>query len=181
MDSSAAINLLAISGSLREASTNTALLRAAMLLAPAGTTIRFYDGLARLPHFNPDLDVAPPPSTVADLRGQVAAADGLLISSPEYARGVPGSLKNAFDWLVSSEVFPGKPVAFLHASERGVVSQAALRLILETMSARMIDGASITIPLLGTQTDVHTIADDGAMAEKIRGALQAFASALTGA
>jgi chromate reductase len=179
MDSGAAINLLAISGSLREASTNTALLRAAMLLAPAGTTIRFYDGLARLPHFNPDLDVAPPPSTVADLREQVAAADGLLISSPEYARGVPGSLKNAFDWLVSSEVFPGKPVAFLHASARGVVSQAALRLILETMSARMIDEASITIPLLGTQTEARAIADDGAMAEKIRGALRAFASALS--
>jgi chromate reductase, NAD(P)H dehydrogenase (quinone) len=175
---SGTINLLAISGSLREASTNTALLRAAMLLAPAGMTIRLYDGLARLPHFNPDLDVAPLPSTVADLREQVAVADGLLISSPEYARGVPGSLKNALDWLVSSDVFPGKPVAFLHASARGVVSQAALRLILETMSARLIDEASITVPLLGTQTDARAIVDDSTMAEKIRGALEAFASAL---
>jgi len=178
---SGAIKLLAISGSLREASTNTALLRAAMLLAPAGTTIRFYDGLARLPHFNPDLDVAPLPSAVDDLRHQVAAADGLLVSAPEYARGVPGSLKNALDWLVSSDVFPGKPVAFLHASARGVVSQAALRLILETMSARLIDEASITIPLQGTQTDAHAIVDDIAMAENIRGALRAFASALTDA
>jgi chromate reductase len=172
----APIRLLAISGSLRRSSTNIALLGAASLLAPEGMTIDIYDGLARLPHFNPDLDVDPLPAPVADLRARVGAADGLLFSSPEYARGVPGSLKNALDWLVSSDVFPGKPVAFLHASERGVVSQAALRLILETMSARLIDDASITVPLLGTQTDARAITEDVAMAEKIRGALQAFAS-----
>jgi chromate reductase len=129
------ICLLAISGSLRRASTNRALLGAVALLAPADMTITIYDGVAALPHFNPDLDVDPLPAMVIDLRAQVGAADGLLFSAPEYARGVPGSLKNALDWLVSSDVFPGKPVAFFHASERGVVSQAALRLILETMSA----------------------------------------------
>jgi len=176
----APIHLLAISGSLRRSSTNTALLGAASLLAPEGMTIELYDGLAGLPHFNPDLDIEPLPVSVADLRARVGAADGLLFSSPEYARGVPGSLKNALDWLVSSDVFPGKPVAFLHASERGVVSQAALRLILETMSARPIDEASITVPLLGTQTDARAITEDVAMAEKIRGALQALASALKG-
>ncbi len=93
---------------------------------------------------------------------------------------MPGSLKNALDWLVSSDVFPGKPVAFLHASERGVVSQAALRLILETMSARVIDEASTTAPLLGTQTDARAIANDPAMAAKIRRALRTFASVLKG-
>ena len=175
-----AIRLLAVSGSLRKASTNTALLGAASLLAPAGMTIDIYDGLAGLPHFNPDLDVAPLPASIVDIRACVGAADGLLFSSPEYASGVPGSLKNALDWLVSSDVFPGKPVAFLHASQRGVVSQAALRLILETMSARLIDAASITVSLLGTQTDARVISEDAAMAEKIRGALRAFALALTG-
>ena len=172
------IHLLAISGSLRKASTNTALLGAASLLAPEGMTIEIYKGLGGLPHFNPDLDVDPLPAPVADLRARVGAADGLLLSTPEYARGVPGSLKNALDSLVSSDVFPGKPVTFLHASERGVVSQAALRLILETMSAQLIDEASITIPLLGTQTDARAIVEDAAMAEKIRDALQAFASAI---
>lgn len=146
------------------------------MLAPDDMTIELYDGLATLPHFNPDLDVDPLPASVADLRSRVGAIDGLLFSSPEYARGVPGSLKNALDWLVSSDVFPGKPVAFLHASERGGVAQASLRLILETMSARIIDEASITIPLLGTQTDARAITEDIAMAQKIRGALQAFAS-----
>ena len=172
------IRLLAISGSLRKSSTNTALLGAAALLVPAGMTIAPYDGLAGLPHFNPDLDIDPLPASVADLRAQIGAADGLLFSSPEYARGVPGSLKNALDWLVGSDVFPGKPVAFFHASERGVVSQAALRLILETMSARIVDEASLTIPLLGTETDARAITKDPAMAGKIRTGLTAFASAL---
>jgi chromate reductase len=172
------IRLLAVSGSLRKTSTNTALLGAASLLAPEGMTIALYDGLGGLPHFNPDIDVDPLPASIADLRSRVGTASGLLFSSPEYARGVPGSLKNALDWLVSSDVFPGKPVAFLHASERGVVAQASLRLILETMSAKIIDRASITVPLLGTQTDARAIANDPAMAEKIVAALQAFASTL---
>jgi NAD(P)H-dependent FMN reductase len=175
------VHLLAFSGSLRNTSTNAALLGAASLLAPDEMTIEIYDGVAGLPHFNPDLDIDPLPASVTDLRARVGAADGLLFSSPEYARGVPGSLKNALDWLVSSDVFPGKPVAFLHASERGVVAQAALRLILETMSARIVDDASITIALLGTQTEARAIVEDVAMAEKIRRALRNFASALRGA
>ncbi|HEV2652693.1 MAG TPA: NADPH-dependent FMN reductase, partial [Rhizomicrobium sp.] len=140
------MRVLAISGSLRAVSTNTALLKAAIALAPDGMTIELYDGLGSLPHFNPDIDVEPRPAAVADLRRRIADVDGLLISSPEYARGVPGSLKNALDWLVSSEEFAGKPVAFLHASVRAVASQAALRLILETMAARVIEDATITVP-----------------------------------
>ena len=169
------MRVLAISGSLRAVSTNTALLKAAMQLTPNGMVIDFYDGLAALPHFNPDDDVDPWPAPVADLRRRIGDADGLLISSPEYARGVPGSLKNALDWLVSSEEFAGKPVAFLHASERGVASQAALRLILETMSARMIEDATITVPLLGKQADADAIAADQVLAPRLRAALKAFA------
>src|SRR4029077_13644452 len=115
------------------------------------------DGLANLPHFNPDLDVDPPPAPVSMWRGEVAISDGLVISSPEYARGVPGALKNALDCLVSSDVFPGKPVALFNASERGVAMQAALRLTLETMSARMVDVATITVSLLGKQTDAGAL------------------------
>jgi NAD(P)H-dependent FMN reductase len=173
------IRLLAISGSLRAVSTNTALLKAAMLLAPPGMTIALWDGLGGLPHFNPDLDADPLPQPVAAWRRHIADADGLLISSPEYARGVPGSLKNALDWLVSGPEHPGKPIAFFHASERGVASQAALRLILETMGTRILDAASITIPLLGRQTDGDFIAADPDIAEKIRAALGAYADALT--
>jgi chromate reductase len=170
--------LLAISGSLRAVSTNTALLRAAMLLAPPGVEITLFDGLAQLPHFNPDDDVAPLPREVAAWREEVARADGLLFSSPEYARGIPGSLKNALDWLVSGPEHPGKPIAFFHASERGVASQAALRLVLETMGMRIVDDATVTIPLLGKQTDADAIAADPAMGAKIRAALDAYTANL---
>ena len=173
------IKLLAISGSLRAVSTNTALLGAAKLLVPPGMEIALYDGLAGLPHFNPDLDVDPLPPAVTAWRRRIHDADGLLVSSPEYARGIPGALKNAFDWLVSGPEHDGKPVAFFHASERGVASQAALRLVLETMSGRIVDDATITIPLLGKQTDANEIAADPALAPKIRAALDAYARVLT--
>ena len=172
------VRLLAISGSLRAVSTNTALLKAALLLKPADMEIEFYDGLATLPHFNPDDDVAPLPPAVAAWRAKVAQADGLLISSPEYARGIPGSLKNALDWLVSGPEHPGKPVAFFHASERGIASQAALRLVLETMGTRVVDSVCITINLLGTEKDAATVAANPDYAAKIAGALNAFAEAI---
>lgn len=172
------MNLLAISGSLRAVSTNTALLQAAVLLAPEGVEIELYDGLGRLPHFNPDLDVEPAPPEVKAWREKIRAADGLLISSPEYARGIPGSFKNGLDWLVSHDGFPDKPVAFFHASERGVASQAAMHLVFSTMSARIVEEATITVPLLGKQTEAKVIAADPAMAAKIRDALNAFVKAI---
>jgi NAD(P)H-dependent FMN reductase len=172
------VRLLAISGSLRAVSTNTALLGAAMLLKPAGMEIALWQGLATLPHFNPDDDVEPLPAPVSNWRAKVAAADGLLISSPEYARGIPGSLKNALDWLVSGPEHPGKPVAFFHASERGIASQAALRLVLETMGTRIVDSACITIDLLGSEKDAATVAANPDYAAKIKAALDAFAEAI---
>jgi NAD(P)H-dependent FMN reductase len=172
------IRLLAISGSLRAVSTNTALLRAAIKLAPSGMAIELWEGLAGLPHFNPDLDGELLPQPVAAWRRRIAEADGLLISSPEYARGIPGSLKNALDWLVSGPEHPGKPVAFFLASERGVASQAALRLVLETMGTRIVDVASLTIPLLGQQTDAAALAADPAIAARIGAALSAYGKAL---
>ena len=172
------VRLLAISGSLRAVSTNTALLKAAALLAPVNIAVELYDGLGTLPHFNPDLDVDPLPPTVAELRTKIGQADGVLISSPEYARGIPGSLKNALDWLVSSSEFPDKPVALFHASARGVASQAALRLVLDTMSARVIDAACITVPLLGTDKDAQTVAANPEYAQQITGALKAFVAAI---
>lgn len=93
------MQILAISGSLRAVSSNTAVLRAAAMLAPTGVNITIYSGLGDLPHFNPDIDVDPAPLAVASFREQLKESDGVLISSPEYAHGVPGSMKNALDWL----------------------------------------------------------------------------------
>jgi chromate reductase len=174
-----AVNLLAISGSLRATSSNTSALLAAQAIARPPLVVHVYRGISDLPHFNPDLDVEPLPPSVVDLRAKIKAADGLLISSPEYARGVAGVLKNALDWMVSDTDFAGKPVALFNTSPRATHALAALRLTLETMAARVVDDASITLPLLSSPLDVQGIADHPVVSPAIRNALDAFVRAIT--
>jgi chromate reductase, NAD(P)H dehydrogenase (quinone) len=144
------------------------------MLAPSGAEILLYTGLGDLPAFNPDLDNDAPPDVVNMFRREIGLANGLLISSPEYARGVPGSLKNALDWLVSSHEFPGKPVALIQTSPRSVDAPAQLRLVLTTMSARLVEKASVTLPLLGRSLDANDIMADASLAAALRAALEAF-------
>jgi len=139
--------------------------------------VLLYEGLDTLPHFNPDLDVAPWPQAVVNLKGRVAAADALLICSPEYARGVAGVMKNALDWLVSVEDFAGKPVALFNASPRATDALAALRLTLETMAARVIDKAALTVPLLSVPMTEEGIVADPVLSAGIRARLVALAAA----
>ena len=171
------VRILAISGSLRGASSNTELLRAAATLAPAGVTIELYDGLAELPHFNPDIEPSAS-APVMDLKTRLGAADGLIISSPEYARGMAGSLKNALDWLVSGPEFVDKPVALLSASSRSTHAYEALRLTVSTMSGLIVKDASITLPLLGRNLDAVGIVADPQLSLVLRAALAAFVSAI---
>jgi chromate reductase, NAD(P)H dehydrogenase (quinone) len=173
------MKLLAISGSLRTASHNTAVLAAARHLAPAGVTIVLFDGIARLPFFNSDLEAADRlPEEVAAFRKAIGNAAGLLISSPEYARGVSGVMKNALDWLVGSNEFPGKPVALINTSSRATHALAALTLTLEAMSADVISNASVTLPLLGAANDAAGIAADPEFAGPLRGAIERFVRAI---
>lgn len=164
------MNILAISGSLRAASINSALLRATASLAPPGICVTLCTLIGALPLFNPDLELDPPPS-VAQLRAQIAAADALLIASPEYAHGVTGAIKNTLDWLVSCEAFVNKPVAVLNASPRAHHADAALRETLKTMSAVIVESASLTIPLLGANLTEADMAEAPAIAHAIREAL----------
>ncbi|SHF79658.1 NADPH-dependent FMN reductase [Pedobacter caeni] len=115
------INILAISGSTRKSSSNINLIKAIGLLTTESFSIRIFDGLTELPHFNPDLDYGQVPENekVADFRKQLRDADAILICSPEYAVGVPGTLKNAIDWTVSTMEFSKKPVALITASTAG--------------------------------------------------------------
>jgi chromate reductase, NAD(P)H dehydrogenase (quinone) len=149
------------------------------MLAPPETETVFYTGLADLPAFNPDLDTGEPPPAVKTLRHEIGLADGLLISSPEYARGLPGSLKNALDWLVSSSEFPEKPIALISTSPRSVEANAQLRLVLTTMSARLIDEGSITLPLLGKNLDPNQIVSDPIFSGPLRLALANFVAAIS--
>lgn len=169
IDTSAGVaTVLAISGSLRARSTNTELLRACIQLAPASLSIELYDGLATLPHYNADLDTDSPPASVVAWRARVAAADALLISSPEYARGVPGTLKNALDWLVGSSDVVGKPVALLNGSPRATHSQESLAITLSTISARLISEQPYLAPVLGRSLQAQDIVADAALAAVLR-------------
>jgi NAD(P)H-dependent FMN reductase len=180
MSLSQPINLLAISGSLRAASSNTTVLHALRAIAPADVTITLYTGLGDLPYFNPDLDgeTDTPPALVGELRAQIGQADGLLISSPEYAHGVPGVLKNALDWLVSSLEFHGKPVALINISPRSTFVHASLSEILTTMSAALIADSAFTIPLVHKGLDVTGMLADPQLAQSLHAALDAFAQAI---
>ena len=134
--------VLLICGSLRSNSTNAAVLRTAKHVAPPDVAATVYDGLATLPHFNPDDDVDPLPPAVAELRAAIRAADALCFSTPEYAGALPGSFKNLLDWTIGDDQ-PGsiyeKPVAWINASPRGAThAHESLRLVLGYAHAHVI-------------------------------------------
>jgi len=167
------VRILAISGSLRAASLNSALLRAVADLASADIRVELFTGLGNLPLFNPDLEIADLPP-VADFHARLLEADGVIIASPEYAHGVTGVMKNALDWMVGSEAFLNKPVALLNASPRATIAQAALKETLTVMSAKIVEAASITLPIIGSNLDQQGIAAHTAISTSIREALRAF-------
>jgi chromate reductase, NAD(P)H dehydrogenase (quinone) len=173
------MKILAISGSLRAKSSSTSLVEAARLLSPPGVVVTVYGGLGSLPHFNPDLDGegAVPPPQVAELRRQIGEADALIISTPEYAHGIPGSLKNALDWLVSSFEFPGIPVALINPSYESFHANESLKEIIGTMSARLPAGASVRIPVPRRGMEAAAIAADSELSTELRSVIAALVAA----
>jgi chromate reductase len=139
------MRILAISGSLRRDSYNTALLREAAELAPVGVELELYEGLELLPAYNEDVDASEPPAAAARLREAIGSADGLLIATPEYNGSVPGQLKNAVDWAsrpARAGAIWGKPVAVVGAttgSYGAVWAQADLRRVLGIAGARVLE------------------------------------------
>ena len=128
------VNVLALCGSLRAASMNAALLRATARLAPDGTRVEIFSGLAELPLFNPDLE-ADMPAPARRLQAAISACDALLIASPEYAHGVTAVIKNALDWLVSFPPFVDKPVDGVQISLGCLGKSGAYR------SRQLVEGA----------------------------------------
>jgi chromate reductase len=170
------MKIFAMSGSLRAVSSNTNVLLAAMRLAPADVEISLYRGISELPYFNPDVESVSVPPIVDALRDQVQAADALLFCCPEYAHGVPGAFKNALDWLVGVGL-NGKPVGLINASPRSTYVNASLTEILLIMGASMVNGASVTVPLMGRPLDDAGIAADPTFAGALRGSLAALVEA----
>src|SRR5262249_38046962 len=148
---------------------------AAVALSPEDLTLSLYHGLGDLPHFNPDLDQNPPHAAVAEFRHQLHQSAGVIFSSPEYAHGVPGVLKNALDCLVAGGELYQKPVAFFSASPRAEYAQASLIETLTVMCARIVPEASIVVPLLGKKLNYSGIVQDPDFSHLIRSALMAFA------
>jgi chromate reductase, NAD(P)H dehydrogenase (quinone) len=170
--------LLGISGSLRKQSSNTILLRVAQQLTPKGVELILYQDLEALPHFNPDVEETVLPLAVNKLRHHIKKADGLIISTPEYAHGVPGSLKNALDWLVGGSEFMDKPVLLLNASSRSTYAQASLTEIVKTMAGYFVEEATTTIDLLGKHHDEASIIANSEMANDLQKAINVFVGAI---
>src|SRR4030095_11499203 len=166
--------VLAISGSLRRASSNSALVGAVARLAPDTVEVSVYRELEGIPPFNPDLDGDNAPAAVTRFRAQLHACDAVLISSPEYAHGVPGVLKNALDWVVGSGELVDKPIALISTSPRATHHKAALAETLTVMSAHVITQASISVLVEGRSLDAIGIAADAERSTALRSAIEAL-------
>jgi chromate reductase len=147
------LKILAISGSTRKSSSNLNLIKAIAELTSEIFTTTIFDGLSELPHFNPDLDNENVPQRVTDFRRQLREADGILICSPEYAIGVPGTLKNAIDWTVSSMEFSKKPVALITASLSGEKAHHSLLGTLLIIEAKMTADTQLLISFIKTKVN----------------------------
>ena len=159
-------SVLTVSGSLRTGSSNTTLLAAAALVAPAGVRVSPYDALAALPAFNPDIEdgPGPVPNAVSHWRAALAAADAVLFSSPEYAHGIPGVLKNALDWVVGSGELVGKRVGLLSASAASRFVHPQLVEVLTVMSATLVPEATVVLDVPRRGADAAALAADPAVA-----------------
>lgn len=142
------MKILAISGSARFGSTNTALLNGVAKIANAHFQVSVFSEIAALPVFSPDAEAEPLPFAVQSFIDIVSDSDGLIISSPEYVRAIPGGLKNAIDWLVSREEIISRPIMLMHASHRGDDMLAQLRLVLSTVRCRFYSDLFLRFDLM---------------------------------
>lgn len=137
------VKILGVCGSLQARSSNLALLQAAARLVPEGSELVLFEGLRELPHFDPDLEAEGTLPAVDAWRAALAASDAVLIASPEFGHSLPGSLKNAIDWVIGTAELERKVVAITASTlsaERGRRGLAALRAPLGAVSARVVGG-----------------------------------------
>ncbi|MGO7543603.1 NADPH-dependent FMN reductase [Rhizobium ruizarguesonis] len=170
------MRILAISGSARLNSTNTAMLRAIRAIAPSDIEVSIFDGVGRLPVFSPDLEGESLPEVVRDFIDVIAQSDGVIIASPEYVRSIPGGLKNAIDWLVSGDEIVHKPIALLHASHRGDDMLAGLRTVLATVTDRFAGDIFLRLPLMKLEPAEVFKAVEAANRSRVQAYLQAFSA-----
>lgn len=174
--------ILLLSGSLRASSTNSAILRTTMTLAPPSVEALLFSGIGHLPHFSPDLDTEPLPAPVQVFREELARADAIVISTPEYAGGLPGSFKNALDWAVGSLALHKKPVALWNVSSNPSTGHAAetyraLRITLGYLDVRIVEEACIHIPLNHQDVNANGIIDSPKIQKQLQDAIEHLVTA----
>ncbi len=137
--------VVAISGSTRKNSSNESILRYIAQTFSESIALEIYDNIKELPYFNPDLDTETPPKSVIEFRNKIAQSDGIIICTPEYIFSLPGILKNAIEWNVSTTLFSNKPVAIIVASASGEKAFEVLNLIMTTIESKIAKNSKLLI------------------------------------
>jgi NAD(P)H-dependent FMN reductase len=178
------LEILLISGSLRQGSTNTALLRSIDGAASDTYATVLYDRLRDLPHFDPDLDQDPLPPLVAHLRSAIREADALLLCTPEYAGALPGAFKNLLDWAIGDEhpdAIYRKPVGWINASANptgAADAHESLGKVLAYAHADVIGPACVRIPVGRQAIDGRGLVSDPAILNEALTTLDALRTAI---
>lgn len=166
--------ILAISGSTREKSVNLNLIYAIKELSKDSFEIEIFNEIADLPQFNPDKDIDPAPVKILEFRKKLKQADGILICTPEYAMGVPGSLKNAIDWTVSSAEFSKKPVALITASSMGEKAHASLLETLKIIESNITSDTQLLISFAKTKISSDAVITDNETLAQVKKLISSF-------
>ena len=170
------IKILGISGSLRANSSASAILNVVAGLVPEQVEFTIYNGLAEIPAFNDSNEI---PETVEAFIKLLSEADGVFFVIPEYAFGVPGALKNALDWTVSSSTaFPDKPVALITAATGGDKAHAAFLLTLKAISAKIPEGATLLLSFIRSKLNQKNEVKDPATLDQVRTVINSLIDAI---
>lgn len=167
--------IFAISGSTKTSSTNGLYISAISQLLGKDFEVSIFPTIADIPHFNPDLDSVDPPQIVYELRKSIQLADGVIISTPEYAMGLPGSLKNLLDWTVSSSSLSGKPVLVLVASTQG---EKAYQSIIDTLTVIEARISPLLIPFAKAKITSEAVIIHNETLESLRSLVRSFVASI---
>jgi chromate reductase len=179
-DADPALQILLVSGSMRDLSTNSATLRTLMAITPAGLKLNLYEGLGELPAFNPDSDKEPLPDAARSLRQAIHESDAVLFSTPKYAGSLPGSFKNLLDWTIGDShlrSIHGKPVAWVNVSPRFAEgAHEELRKVLGYAAAMIVENACVHIPVTSQMIGIDKTVHDEAVRDDLGATLRVFSS-----
>lgn len=167
-------NILVLNGSASADSANQKLIGQLALWMDDHFELKFCPDLKLLPHFNPELSITGTPEAVVNFRQAIAAADGVIICTPEYIFSIPSGLKNALEWCVATPVFTGKPLGIITASANGQKGHEELQLIMRTLMAAFIPDSTLLIPGIKGKVDAAGIISDPYTIEALEQFLSVF-------